>query len=188
MSLIGNTLLNQIVNEWNVQSPSQILNHLDTLLRDLLQQHERKTNMSSIDIGILTIDLKGNKATYASANRPLIMIQNGETTQIKGTPRSAGGLRPNKNIDFESTDITLNCETFFYMTTDGFTDQMNPQHRKLGWQNFISTLQRNYNRPMIIQQELLTNMLDTHSQQHPQLDDICILDFKIKPRRRTFTA
>lgn len=186
MSLIGNTLLNQIVNEWNIQNPTQILNHLDTLLRDLLQQHERKTNMSSIDIGILSIDMNANKATYASANRPLIMIQNGEMTQIKGTPRSAGGLRPNKNIDFESTDITLSSETFFYMTTDGFTDQMNPQHRKLGWQNFISTLQRNYNRPMIIQQELLTNMLDTHSQQHPQLDDICILGFKVKPRRRTF--
>lgn len=188
MSLIGNTLLNQIVNEWNVQSPSQILNHLDTLLRDLLQQHERKTNMSSIDIGILTIDLKEDKATYASANRPLIMIQNGEMSQIKGTPRSAGGLRPNKTIDFESTDIPLCYETFFYMTTDGFTDQMNPQHHKLGWQNFISTLQRNYNRPMIIQQELLTNMLDTHSQQHPQIDDICILGFKMKPRRRNFSA
>lgn len=184
MSLIGNTLMNQIVSSETESTPAGIIASLDKHLHDLLHQNTNNRMISSIDLGVLSINRRTSKALYAGANRPLIFIQQGELNVIKCTPRSAGGIAPKRTIEFTNTDISIDTDTYFYMTTDGFMDQMNMRHRKLGWQNFSTSLQKMHSRPMQTQQELLLNQLNEHRQGQAQTDDICILGFKIKPTHK----
>lgn len=186
LSLIGHMLLNQIVKEKNVENPSDIIDHLDTALRKLLKQENKMgSQVSSIDIAYLSI--RPNEALFSGANRPLIIVQRNKLDVLPGTMRSAGGLLPRSRVGFAQHRIDMKdnggSDTYFYLTTDGFPDQMNGQHKKYGMQNLYQLLHSIHSRPMSIQQQLITATLDNFSQGEVQIDDICLLGFKIKHYR-----
>lgn len=183
LSLIGNMLLNQIVKEQHIDSPADIIDHLDTALRKLLKQENKLgSQISSIDVAYLS--LRPSEALFSGANRPLIMIQHNKIDVLPGTLRSAGGLLPRSRMPFELHRINLHnnldSDTYFYLTTDGFPDQMNGHHKKYGMQNLYQLLHNIHSRPMSIQQQLIVNSLDHFSQGEVQIDDICLLGIKLK--------
>ncbi len=50
MSMIGNTLLNKIVNEWRVNKPSKVLESLNVQLQDALKQNESGSKVLAVSI------------------------------------------------------------------------------------------------------------------------------------------
>ncbi|OJJ20867.1 hypothetical protein BKI52_09810 [marine bacterium AO1-C] len=76
MSMIGNTLLHEIVNEKNLEEPALILEVLHLEIRIALRQ-EQKKNDDGMDIGLCLIEdipEKSNdrQVTFAGARRPLL--------------------------------------------------------------------------------------------------------------------
>ncbi|WP_299457266.1 SpoIIE family protein phosphatase [uncultured Microscilla sp.] len=76
MSMIGNTLLNEIVNEKNVEEPALILEVLHLEIRTALRQAQKK-NDDGMDVCLCLIEQlpqspRCKKVTFAGARRPLL--------------------------------------------------------------------------------------------------------------------
>jgi serine phosphatase RsbU (regulator of sigma subunit) len=180
MSLIGNTILNQIVNEWHTHDPALILEYLNDKIRKALQQDETHSKShASMDVCFVKINLNTRRATFAGANRPLILIQDGKLVKIPGDKKSVGGFQRESRRYFTNHEINLDSNSYMYLTTDGFIDQMNTEKRKFGPNQLFSLLETNYEKPMNTQKEILINTLDVFKQSEEQIDDICILGLKI---------
>lgn len=180
MSLIGNTLLNQIVKEWQIHNPALVIERLDEMLRNLLHQNEGKTQiLSSIDIAFLSINTTSMEATFAGAGRPILRIVDGVFEKIQGTSRSAGGVRPHNDLYFKNQTLNLTKGSCYYLTTDGYYDQMNYEMRKFGQRKFHKLLQSMWDVPMSMQREILINTITNYSNGEEQIDDICIVGFRV---------
>ncbi|MHC1704163.1 MAG: tetratricopeptide repeat protein [Tenuifilaceae bacterium] len=180
MSLIGNTLLNQIVNEWHTNDPALILEYLHQKVRKALQQSETHSKShASMDICLVRINIKDRKITFAGASRPLYIVRDGQMEKIPGDPKSVGGFQREAKRYFTNHEITLDGPSYLYLTTDGFIDQMNSEKKKFGPRKLSSMFLENHERPMQNQRDLLVNTLELFKQEEEQIDDICILGLKI---------
>jgi len=67
MSMIGNTLLNEIVNEKKVYDPAEILEHLQKGVVNSLHQSDEKIDSQDdgMDISICAIDKTKNEIQYS---------------------------------------------------------------------------------------------------------------------------
>ena len=65
----------------------------------------------------------------------------------------------------------------FYLFTDGYTDQMNKQGKKLGTKNLKQTLVNISNKSLNEQHADLTNIMEMYQLDNEQIDDITIIGF-----------
>ncbi len=180
MSLIGNTLLNQIVNEWHTHDPSLILEYLNQKIRKALQQDETQSKShASMDVCLVKINRATHRVTFAGANRPLLVIKDGKLEKIAGDRKSVGGYQRESNRYYTNHELNLDNSSYIYLTTDGFIDQMNADKRKFGQKQLLELLLENHSQPMNSQKSILLNIFDSYKQEVEQIDDICILGIKI---------
>lgn len=179
MSLIGNTLLNQIVKEWQIHNPAVILDNFDESLRTLFSNSENKIlTYSTIDVALLVINQATKQATFSSANRPLLYSQFNKLEEVHSTPRSVGSMRPVRGTYFKNTEITLTPDTCFYLTTDGYSDQMNVEQKKFGKRTLVQLLSEIQCQPLAKQREILLDTFERHKGHEEQLDDVCMIGLK----------
>ncbi len=184
MSMIGNRLLVEVVNERKITEPAEILEGLDSRLHVALMQDETMNN-DGMDMCVCKIQYLENgkrKIEFAGAKRPLFYTDNNKIGFIKGTVRGIGGrarLRRKTVKPFESHIINLSKGEHLYMTTDGFLDLQSPKRRKYGRQNFMDLLNNNMDKSIEEQQNSIVNALDIHKGNELQIDDITILGVKI---------
>ncbi len=184
MSMIGNRLLVEVVNESKIIEPKDILEGVDDRLHVALMQDETMNN-DGMDMCVCKIQHKKNgqkKIDFAGAKRPLFYSKNNEINYIKGTVRGIGGrahLRKKPIKPFESHTINLNKGDYLYLTTDGFLDLQSPNRRKYGRKNFMELLKDNLNKPINAQHDSIVDALNIHKGNELQIDDITILGVKV---------
>jgi serine phosphatase RsbU (regulator of sigma subunit) len=180
MSLIGNTMLNQIVNEWQMRDPALVLEQMHKQIRKSLNQDNSSGKAHAcMDICLVSIDLQRKKGTFAGASRPLYLIQNGKIEKISGDPRSVGGFQREEHRYFTNNNIDLSIPTSMYLTTDGYMDQMDDQFKKFGQKHFTQLLLEIHDEPIDSQNAQLLSAFEKHRNGHEQIDDICILGLKV---------
>jgi serine phosphatase RsbU (regulator of sigma subunit) len=180
MSMIGNTLLNQIVNEWQTHDPALILEYLHQKVRQALKQDEKHSKShASMDVAIMVIDTKKRRGVFAGASRPLYYIQGDKLTRIQGDPRSVGGFQRENKRYFTNHDIDLSKPTCIYLATDGYVDQPNPERRKFGTLPFTQLLTANHKKSMDVQRAILESEFQKHRHGEEQIDDVCILGLRV---------
>ncbi len=184
MSMIGNRLLVEVVNESRIIEPKEILEKLDEGLRQALMQDETLNN-DGMDMCVCTIhNTEGNtyNVEFAGAKRPLFYAHDNEVQFIKGTVRGIGGrarLRRKGIKPFVSHSLMLNKGDMLYLTTDGFLDLQSPERKKFGRKNFIDLLSSGMDKSMEDQRYKIVNALDIHKGNESQIDDITIMGIKI---------
>lgn len=180
MSVIGNTMLNQIVNEWRTYNPAVILELMHKQVRRALKQdiNDSKGHIS-MDVCLVAIDLHKRKATFAGASRPLYIVNNGNVERIAGDPRSVGGYQREEKRYFTNHSIDLSENQSIYLTTDGYIDQMDGNFKKFGQRNLMDLLLKIDGKANDVQHDMLLSALEQHQKEQDQIDDICILGFKL---------
>ena len=185
MSVIGKTLLDEIVQTQQVKEPAKILELLDKNTRAVLKQ-DQTSNDDGMDVALLcieNIEEEKFKITFAGAKRPLYFIEKTEQTPklktIKGDRRSIGGRTRNNPIPFVDNEIILQKGSLMYLTTDGFTDQPNPERKKIGSLELRKFLETNAPKVMSKQRTELLNLLTEHQQESAQVDDISLIGIRV---------
>ncbi|MBK7265497.1 MAG: response regulator [Ignavibacteriales bacterium] len=84
MSLIGNTLLNEIVHAKRVIEPGEILQALDHGIITELNKESNSDAIDGMDIALCVINKETNTLKYAAANRPLFYFTQAGFSEIKG--------------------------------------------------------------------------------------------------------
>ncbi len=157
MSMIGNTLLNQIVNEKHITKPSEILRLLNLgVFEALHQQKDGELSEDGMDIALCCIDNKNNEILYAGAQNPLYILSDSHIEVIKGDIHGIGGggmiakiHDPLKKV-FANHVISIKKGMSIYLSTDGYMDQFGELDRtKFGARRFKEADSTHKCNPMI---------------------------------------
>ncbi|MCB1178933.1 MAG: SpoIIE family protein phosphatase, partial [Leptospiraceae bacterium] len=177
MSMIGNTILNQIVNEKNISDPGKILTLLNQEVRSVLRQDLEETN-STDGMDLCICKIEGDTLYYAGAKRPVYFVTNGELEENKCDRYSIGGRQSGeKEFKTFTREIDKSKRTMVYLTTDGYADQPNEDRTKIGSRNLQALFREIGHLNCDKQKEKLLAHLENHSAGQPQRDDITIIGF-----------
>jgi serine phosphatase RsbU (regulator of sigma subunit) len=182
MSMIGNTLLNEIVNVKNIIEPENILNELNTGIANLLQQNNTSANTQEdgMDISIITINRGTNEILFAGANHLIDVITDANHKTIAGDIYSIGGMFGKKGNRFSSRKINIQKGMCIYLSTDGFQDQFGGEkNSKFLSTRFEKLLLEIHAYPMAQQKEKLTEAFENWKGNTEQLDDVLVMGVRI---------
>lgn len=185
MSMIGNSILNELVIEKGIVMPSQILEALNTQIRIALKQDRigKNVNSDGMDISICMFEKKPDGKvlmTFSGAKTTLYYTvqKRAEVFQIKGDKKTIGGVQIEGRI-FTDQERLFSPGDAIYLTTDGYVDQNNPHREKFGSIRFIKLLEQITHLTMAVQREELIRALDEHQQESEQRDDITVVGLRI---------
>ncbi|MCU0436489.1 MAG: SpoIIE family protein phosphatase [Raineya sp.] len=182
MSMIGNTLLNKIINENKVYSPSKILDMLNEGVISSLKQKETGNN-DGMDVCLCCVEEKSNGqflVTFAGARRPLYIFKDNEIIELRGSRNHIGGSSIGiTQTPFEDSIYILDKGDVVYLSTDGFVDNPNPNREKFGVDKFKTLLLLYGKETMNKQKSFLMDELKTFQKTASQRDDILVLGVKL---------
>lgn len=183
LSMMGNTLLNEIVNQKNITSPKEILVHLNRSIVETLGQKNvnLKTQDDGMDIGILVFDKDSQEVTFAGANHSLTIVSSGKAETIYGDLFGIGGFIKNISKDFSEQKLgPMSPNSMLYMYSDGYFDQFGgPEHKKFMSRRFINLLTEESAKPCDDQKKALEETFNNWKGDEPQIDDVLILGIRV---------
>jgi serine phosphatase RsbU (regulator of sigma subunit) len=187
MSMIGNTLLNQIVNEKRITTPSEILRLLNIGVYEALhQQKDGSLSRDGMDIALCCIDYSNNQIEYAGAKNPLFIVSDDIVTIIKGDKETIGssGLIAKKFMPFEreytNHIISIKKDMTVFLFSDGYVDQFESTERsKFGKQKFKELLLTNQPLNMQQQKESIVKAHKNWKGSTAQTDDVLVIGIKV---------
>lgn len=180
MSLIGYTLLNQIIEGNEIYDPSKVLMLLNEGIRQALHQQEDRTEaMDGLDIALVTIDMSSHKIIFAGALRPLFLIRDGNCIEYKGSKLTVGGHKMRGEVIYHSYEIPIQIGDRFYIFSDGVTDQFGgPKNRKYSKKQWREFLIKIADVKFPSQSSAIQKELNTWRSNLDQTDDIIVIGVK----------
>ncbi len=180
MSMLGISLLNEIVHPEKPVSSAKILNELRKQIKTTLSQtgkvNEAKDGM---DLALAIIDYDKMIVRFAGAYNPLVHIRNGEMTVHRGDKMPIG-IHAGKEMDFSEQEIKIRKKDCIYMFSDGYADQFGgPDEKKFMSGRFKSFLQEIHSKPLAEQKNLLDDTIEKWKGNLQQVDDILIVGVRI---------
>lgn len=178
MSMIGNNVLHQIVNENGVTSPSLILDELNKGIIKALKQETQTERKDGMDVAMLMFDDDTN-VQFSGAQRPLWIIRNSEMIEIKGDKFSIGGVKTDNEALYTNHVVPLQKGDLLYIFSDGYADQFSDTDKKLMTKRFKEILVEIHIKPLAEQEKHLNDFIDKWRGHFEQTDDILVIGIKI---------
>ncbi|MBN1387156.1 MAG: DUF4154 domain-containing protein [Bacteroidales bacterium] len=178
MSMLGVTMLNEIVNGRDITRPDEILNILrDEIIHSLKQSIEEDRVKDGMDMTVLAIDFKNDKVKLAGANNPLCIVRNSKLLTFKVDKMPVAihyNMKP-----FSLQEIELKKGDCLYMFSDGFGDQFGgPKGKKFMVKNLKDELVKLSNLPMLKQGGKLSEIFEEWKGDSPQVDDVTVIGIR----------
>ena len=181
MSMIGNSLLNEIVNNQNKHNPARILQMMHQGIRTRLMQEET-SNRDGMDVCLCRLEYRDDdkiELTFSGAKRPIFLVRNGEIKKIHGSIESIGGWLEGMDRDYENKTFELEKNDALYLTSDGYADSANPKRKKFGEKRLRKMLTDIAHLPMDEQRQIVVKALADHQQDTEQRDDITMVGIRV---------
>jgi len=195
LSMIGNMLLNEIVNERKITGPAEILKGLHHGIYHTLH-HETQSAYShdGMDIALCTIDTEKQTVSYAGANNPLYIILNtkegepsGPSFEIKVVKADNVSLGDNLHrietageLSFSSHEMPVQKGMRIYLFSDGYMDQYHKDNKKrMGSTQFKKLLLESAHLSMQEQKKYLVRAFHAYMGAEKQVDDVLVIGIKI---------
>lgn len=179
MSMIGYTILNEIVKEKGITEPDKILNLLNTEVNISLKQNEYGSeSRDGMDIAICNINLLKKEMHFSGANRPLYLIKNQELTEVKPDKMPIGGIDYSGSKKFTNHIITFEENDTFYLNSDGYADQFSKENKKLMTRNYKDILISIQDKSMKEQHHFLDEYIQQWKGPTEQTDDILVIGIR----------
>ncbi len=180
MSMIGSTLLQDIVSRQRISKPSEILTLLDKQIFATLNQNLGVgVSNDGMDVVVCEFTLKNRHVRFASAMRPVILVMGGETYYIKGNRASVGGQTVLEKY-FDDQEYYLNEGDTVYMFSDGLPDQFGgPDGKKMKIARLKKLISEISGLTIARQEEEFIKFYKEWKGNYEQVDDILFMGVKI---------
>jgi ligand-binding sensor domain-containing protein/serine phosphatase RsbU (regulator of sigma subunit) len=180
MSMIGSTLLQDIIARKGVTRPSEILTLLDKQIFSTLNQNmDVGVSNDGMDMVVCEFNTKTRHLRFASAMRPVIIVLGGESYYIRGNRCSVGGESVVEKY-FDDQEYYLANEDTIYMFSDGLPDQFGgPDGKKMKIARLKKLIEEICSLPMIKQKEIISDFFFDWKGDYEQVDDILLIGIKI---------
>ena len=198
MSMLGITLLNELLVEGSIDKPGEILGQLRIKVKAMLvQEGTIRDQKDGMDMAIAVIDKEKRELQFAGAYNPLYLIRDkerltgkepGSGTSINGAGALLFELKGDRQpigthweeTDFTNQVIRLEENDSVYVFSDGYVDQYGGGHRKKfkSWK-FKELLLSVQAESMKKQKELLEETFEKWRGNIEQIDDVCVIGVRV---------
>lgn len=205
MSMLGMSLLNEIVQKEYITMPGVILRRLRKgIINTLGQKGISGEQRDGMDMALVAIDHKSRIIQYSGAYNPLYLVRR------KGRPEP--GIKDlavfEETFDndyvlyeiradkmpiahyihmgkFATHKIEILDGDIIYFFTDGYADQFGgPKGKKFKYKPFKRLLLQHAHLPMNEQERILNDTLEKWMKNIEQVDDICVMGLKMDTVRK----
>ncbi len=188
MTMIASSGLRKIIKDEGCHDPAEILNRLNYFVKKTLRQDTAyAASNDGLDAGICFIEAgdkrretetgSRRRLIFAGAKLPLIYVINKEIIIIKGDRQSIGYKRSDLKFDYTDHYVRIEKGMAFYLSTDGFADQLDIGNRRLGSKKFRELLKTVADLPFEKQSQILLEAYEAHKGNRPRQDDVTVAGF-----------
>lgn len=180
MSMIGSTLLQDIISRKGITRPSQILTLLDKQIISTLNQNvDIGVSNDGMDMVVCEINIPDRHIRFASAMRPVIIVMGGESYYIKGNRCSVGGESVIEKF-FDDQEYYLGKGDSIYMFSDGFPDQFGGvDGKKMKIARLKTLIEDVQHLPMDQQKEIIDKFFFEWKGTYEQVDDVLMMGLRL---------
>jgi len=178
MSMLGITLLNEMVIRDKIVKPNLIMDELRKKIIETLGQKGVLLEVADgMDGSIISYDQKQKKVFYSGAFNSLYLVRNNKIVEFKADRMPLSHYKV--MIDFSFQEIDILPDDIIYMSTDGYISQSGGQnHKRFKSVQFKETLLRFHKYPLQKQQKMLLKTFNSWKQKCEQVDDITVVGLK----------
>lgn len=179
MSMIGHTILDDIINDNEEVHPSEVLTQLNERVRDILKQDHGSETRDGMDITFCKLDPLSNMMEISSAMRPVYILRDNSFLEIKPDKFSIGGLYQEQKR-FTTSMFQLQKNDMVYFFTDGYADQFGGEKgKKFMLKKFQNLLGEIHKADIGSQKKQLHEAHLNWKQHHDQVDDILVIGIRV---------
>ncbi|MCO4813336.1 MAG: tetratricopeptide repeat protein [Flavobacteriales bacterium] len=195
VSMVCSNALNRAIKEFNLRSPSDILDKTRELVTEAFAKSGKFVH-DGMDIALCSI--KGKLLCYSGANNPLWIIRktiedtshlkfdrnttvdNISLFEFKADKQNVGYTDVNDIKPFTQKEIKLETGDRIYIFSDGFADQFGGENdKKLKSKPFKNLLIRLTVDPIKRQDKQLSTIFNNWKAEQEQIDDVCVIGIEI---------
>ncbi len=187
MSMIASSGLRKIISDEGFSDPAEILKKLNYFVKKSLQQDsEAAESDDGMDVAVCYFNKREQTITFAGAKQPLFLVEDGELKYINGDRQSIGYKKSDLEFNFTNHRFNLKDGMSFYLSTDGFVDQLGGDNRRIfGKKKFKQILLENHSKPYDIQRNELMEAFYDHKGNNDRQDDVTLLGWSLTKYKQT---
>ena len=184
MSIIGESLLEQAINEPYITRTNQILDFIQEGLQKLFEQETLSLDYNEIfdgmDMSLVAINMHKRRIEYSGASNSLFKVRDNKVERLRGDKYGISAVDYGLKRTFSSQYVEFEAGDAFYIFSDGVPDQFGgPNTKKFGYKNTSELLARISTLPVETQKGEVESTLKEWQNSVEQTDDICLFGFKI---------
>ena len=183
MSMLGISLLKEIVIKQEIVQPDLILNILrEEIIKALGQTGAPGEQKDGMDISLCSINIDSFEMQWSGANLPCIIVREGNMVELKGDKMPIAIYE--KMEKFSLSKYGLQKNDIIYLSGDGYHDQFGgPDNKKFMSKRYKELLVSISAKPLEEQKKILEETLENwqtgYNTRHQQTDDITVLGLRI---------
>src|SRR5450759_2151858 len=180
MSLMGITLLNEIVNIQGITRSDAIITKLrENLIHSLQQSRKDIPTSDGFDIALCVLDQQQKRIQFTGGLNNLVHIRDGKLEVFRGDRCSVCVVYKNSDL-FTMKEFEYKKGDVFYLFSDGYQDQFGGEHeRKYFVHRFYTELLDIHRLPMLKQKEILEKNLMAWIGDNEQTDDVTVMGIRL---------
>ena len=175
MSMLGVTMLNEIVTGKHIVMPDQIIEQLrQGIIKSLNQVADEDSVKDGMDIAICVVDFEKDILYYSGANNPRYLVRGRELIHYRADKMPVAIHY--KMVPFTLHTIELKKGDAFYIFSDGYADQFGgPKQKKFMTAQLKETIVAMCDKPMLQQGERLDEIFEEWRGDSSQVDDVTLI-------------
>ena len=179
MSMIGTSLLNEIIIDKGVKDTDKILGEMRSQIIKSLHQEEEGAQKDGMDISLCKLNIKKKLVEFSGAHNSLIHISEDELNNYRGDHQPVGLLLGDKK-PFTKHEVKLKKNDMLYIYSDGYQDQFGGEKgKKYMGAKFKKQLLKINKERTDKQLILLEEDFKSWTQNYEQIDDVCVMGVRI---------
>ena len=204
VSVVCNNALNRSVREFELTTPSLILDKTRELVIEQFEKSESEVK-DGMDISLCYIDATKSLLHWSGANNPIWIVRKidkGNIKAISSNDNKQIDIEPNISTDdfmlfeikadkqpigkysapkpFNNWQIDILKEDHLYIFTDGYADQFGGVKGKKfmssNMKKFVLSIQ---DKPIQEHKIILDEQFETYRSDHEQIDDVCVIGIRV---------
>ena len=179
MSMIGTSLLNEIIIEKGIKDTDKILFEMRTQIIKSLNQEEEGAQKDGMDISLCKLNMKKKIVEFSGAHNSLIHVSGEELKTYRGDHQPVGLLLGDKK-PFTKHKVKLKKDDMLYIYSDGYQDQFGGKKGKkymaAKFKQQLSKLSKETEDQQLV---MLGQEFSSWINDYEQIDDVCVMGVRI---------
>jgi serine phosphatase RsbU (regulator of sigma subunit) len=179
MSMIGTSLLNEIIIEKEIKDTDKILHEMRAQIIKSLGQEQEGGQKDGMDISLCKLNMKNKTVEFSGAHNSLVHVRDEELKTYRGDHQPVGLLLGDKK-PFTKHKVKLKKNDMLYIYSDGYQDQFGGEKgKKYMAAKFKNQLLKISKETEDQQLSLLHKEFSSWIKDYEQVDDVCVMGVRI---------